>query len=143
MGSAKNAKAQNRIVGELLRDARQRAQKSQSQIAEVAKLTPHHISALERGISGASISTLLSYCIATDSTPDEVFKIGSVHASYEDLYRVIQQADAADMSEQEQSSSPNASEISESEQTRKLIYDRLIAAGMPAEQARAMTAPTQ
>lgn len=49
-------------IGRLLQNARKRHGVLQSELCETTGLTKNHISAVERGVSKASIQMLLGYC---------------------------------------------------------------------------------
>ena len=71
MSNKSNAEI-NSYIGGLLRVARERSGLKQADMTEATGLTRNHISAVERGVSKASIEMLLGYCKALHTTPDEI-----------------------------------------------------------------------
>lgn len=64
----------NRRIGQLLQEARESREVLQSEMSESCGLSKNHISAVERGVSKASIDMLLSYCDRLKMTPNEVLR---------------------------------------------------------------------
>lgn len=62
-----------REVGANLQAARKRAQLTQEQAADLAKLSNRGYAAIERGDTCMRIDTMLDICRALDITPDELF----------------------------------------------------------------------
>lgn len=59
-------------IGLLLRQARRRSKLSQSQMAKKLGISKNHLSDLERGKYGLSVSTLLCFCKCLRTTPNEL-----------------------------------------------------------------------
>lgn len=59
-------------IGKLLQNARKRHDFLQSELCEATGLTKNHISAVERGVSKASIRMLLGYCEKIGITPNDI-----------------------------------------------------------------------
>lgn len=55
-------KDENIVVGKMLQQARESRKVLQSELCDACGLTKNHISAVERGVSQASIKMLLGYC---------------------------------------------------------------------------------
>lgn len=49
---------------------------TQKEIAEHTGLSKNHISAIERGMSKASVELLLGYCEVLEMNPNEILKLG-------------------------------------------------------------------
>lgn len=65
----------NRRIGQLLQEARESREVLQSEMSGSCGLSKNHISAVERGVSKASIDMLLSYCDRLKMTPNEILGI--------------------------------------------------------------------
>ena len=63
---------ENVKIGRLLQDARESHGVLQSELCEATGLTKNHISAVERGVSKASIRMLLGYCEKIGITPNDI-----------------------------------------------------------------------
>lgn len=63
---------ENVKIGRLLQDARESHGILQSELCEATGLTKNHISAVERGVSKASIRMLLGYCEKIGITPNDI-----------------------------------------------------------------------
>lgn len=61
-------------IGLLLQEARELKGVTQKDMSTFTGLSKNHISAIERGISKASVDLLLEYCKALDMDPNEVLK---------------------------------------------------------------------
>lgn len=70
--SNKSDTESNIRIGGMLQAARESRKLSQAALAKQIGLSTNHVSALERGVSKASIETLLGYCKALGMTPDEI-----------------------------------------------------------------------
>lgn len=68
----KTNEAENARIGRLLQYARESHKLLQSDMVESTGLTKNHISAVERGVSKASIEMLLGYCKKLDTTPNDI-----------------------------------------------------------------------
>lgn len=62
----------NKEIGKLLQEARERHHYSQQDMVEEAGLSKNHISAVERGVSRASVSMLMGYCRKMKITPNDI-----------------------------------------------------------------------
>ena len=62
----------NKHIGHLLQEAREKHWVMQYDIAKATGMTPNHISAIERGVSKASIDVLNGYCRRLNMTPNEI-----------------------------------------------------------------------
>lgn len=69
---AKEIKDENIVVGKMLQQARESRKVLQSELCDACGLTKNHISAVERGVSQASIKMLLGYCKKLDMSPNEI-----------------------------------------------------------------------
>lgn len=63
---------ENVKIGRLLQNARESHGVLQSELCEATGLTKNHISAVERGVSKASIRMLLGYCEKIGITPNDI-----------------------------------------------------------------------
>lgn len=70
--SNKSNQDENARIGHLLKSAREARRVSQAEIAQATGMSKNHISAIERGISKASVELLLGYCCKLDMTPNEL-----------------------------------------------------------------------
>ena len=70
-------KDENVQIGRLLQQARENKKVLQSEMVEPCDLTKNHISAVERGVSQASIKMLLGYCKKLNVTPNEILEFYS------------------------------------------------------------------
>ena len=62
----------NKRIGQMLQEARESRNVLQSEMSESCGLSKNHISAVERGVSKASVDMLLAYCDRLKMTPNEV-----------------------------------------------------------------------
>ena len=69
---------ENVIIGKKLQNARERHGVHQSEMCVPCGLTKNHISAVERGVSKASIKMLMGYCEKLGTTPNDIL-------GYEDI----------------------------------------------------------
>lgn len=63
----------------MLQNARESHGVTQAEMTEATGLTKNHISAVERGVSKASIHMLLGYCRKTGTTPNDVLGYEDIH----------------------------------------------------------------
>ncbi len=63
---------ENVKIGRMLQEARESHGVLQSELCKVTGLTKNHISAVERGVSKASIRMLIGYCDQIGITPNDV-----------------------------------------------------------------------
>jgi transcriptional regulator with XRE-family HTH domain len=70
----KKVEQQNVIIGHMLQVAREQHGVTQAEMVESTGLTKNHISAVERGVSKASIPMLLGYCSKLGITPNDILK---------------------------------------------------------------------
>lgn len=59
-------------IGERIKKAREKKNLTQEKLAEVIDVSTQYISDLERGVVGASLSTLKAICIALEITSDSL-----------------------------------------------------------------------
>lgn len=71
---ARDIKEENAQIGQLLQEARKSRKLLQSELCDSTGLTKNHILALERGVSQASIKTLIGYCDKLGCTPNDILK---------------------------------------------------------------------
>lgn len=69
---AREIKDENIVVGRMLQQARESKRMLQSDMCDACNLTKNHISAVERGVSQASVKMLLGYCKKLNMTPNEI-----------------------------------------------------------------------
>lgn len=62
----------NVVIGKKLQRARKKHGVHQSELCDACGLTKNHISAVERGVSKASIKMLIGYCEKLGTTPDDI-----------------------------------------------------------------------
>lgn len=72
--SNKTNPGMNFDIGLLLQRARETKGVTQKEIAEHTGLSKNHISAIERGVSKASVELLLGYCEVLETEPNEILK---------------------------------------------------------------------
>jgi len=65
-------KEENLKIGRLLQKARESKKVMQSEMEQPCELTKNHISAVERGVSMASVKMLLGYCEKLNMTPNDI-----------------------------------------------------------------------
>lgn len=65
-------KSINVQIGRNLQQAREQAGLTQDKLSEIIGVTPNHISAIERGIYGVSIESLIRICTALRVSTDSV-----------------------------------------------------------------------
>lgn len=70
---------ENIWVGQLLQRARESRGFLQSEMCDATGLTKNHISAIERGVSKASVHMLLGYCRKLNMSPNEILGFPDVH----------------------------------------------------------------
>lgn len=68
----KSNEKENIRIGRLLQYAREYHKLLQSDMVESTGLTKNHISAVERGVSKASVEMLLGYCKKLEMTPNMI-----------------------------------------------------------------------
>lgn len=73
--SNKTNKQKNIRIGKLLQQARESFGYLQSDMVDATGLTKNHISAIERGVSKASVEMMLGYCKKLNMTPNEILCI--------------------------------------------------------------------
>lgn len=71
MGNKTNEEVNIRI-GQLLKNARESRGVTQAEMCDYVGLSKNHISAIERGVSKASVEMLLGYCKKLGLTPDDI-----------------------------------------------------------------------
>lgn len=76
---AREIKDENIVVGKMLQQARESRKVLQSELCDACGLTKNHISAVERGVSQASIKMLLGYCKKLDMSPNDIEKNKQIH----------------------------------------------------------------
>lgn len=64
--------AKNKEIGSILREYRVKNNYTQEYVSEITGLAPRYISQLERGLSNASIDTLIKLCNAYNITPNHI-----------------------------------------------------------------------
>lgn len=74
MGNKTN-EHENIRIGRLLKTARESRGVTQAEICSYVGLTKNHVSAVERGVSKASVEMLLGYCKCLDMTPNEILGV--------------------------------------------------------------------
>ena len=92
--SNKSDSESNIRIGSMLQAARESRKLSQAALAKQIGLSTNHVSALERGVSKASIETLLGYCRVLAMTPDEI--LGFSDDIIPDLRNRIQNINASE-----------------------------------------------
>ena len=70
--TVRDKKAINVKIGERVRTARENAGYTQEELSELLEITPHHMSAVERGISGITIENLQKLCRVTSVSADYI-----------------------------------------------------------------------
>lgn len=65
-------------IGRLLQVAREQHKLSQAALCDTTGLSKNHISAVERGISKASVKMLLGYCEKLNVTPNDILGYGDL-----------------------------------------------------------------
>ena len=60
----------NKRIGINIRTARENARYTQEQLSEIIGVTPNHLSAIERGVSGASLEIIEKLCGLFGTTAD-------------------------------------------------------------------------
>ena len=89
---AREIKDENIVVGRMLQQARESRKVLQSELCDACGLTKNHISAVERGVSQASIKMLLGYCKKLDMSPNEILGFNDDFMNYHshaDLWKVV------------------------------------------------------
>ena len=76
-------KDENVYIRRLLQEARESRKILQSELCDSTGLTKNHISALERGVSQASIKTLMGYCDKLKCTPNNILKYDDLNLIYD------------------------------------------------------------
>lgn len=71
MGNKTNEE-ENIRIGKLLQTARETCGVTQAEMCDYVGLSKNHISAVERGVSKASIEMLLGYCQRLNMTPNDI-----------------------------------------------------------------------
>ena len=66
-------------IGRLLQTAREQRKISQAALCDTTGLSKNHISAVERGVSKASIKMLLGYCKKLNVTPNDILGYGELN----------------------------------------------------------------
>ena len=87
----------NARIGHLLKSAREARNVSQAEIALATGMSKNHISAIERGISKASIELLLGYCKKLDISADALLGL-SGNEILPELYSELVKLDSAQQS---------------------------------------------
>lgn len=71
-------------VGANIQAAREAAGYTQEKLSELVGLTPNHLSAIERGVSGASLEVLAQFCLLLGVSADYLF-FGQTRADDEEV----------------------------------------------------------
>ena len=95
--SNKSDPEKNIRIGHLLKSAREACNVSQVEIAQTTGMTKNHISAIERGISKASVELLLGYCKKLDISADALLGLSDNEIQPE-LYSELVKLDSAQQS---------------------------------------------
>ena len=66
-------------IGRLLQVAREQHKVSQAALCDATGLSKNHISAVERGLSKASVKMLLGYCKKLGITPNDILGYGELN----------------------------------------------------------------
>ena len=66
-------------IGQLLQAAREQHKVSQAELCDTTGLSKNHISAVERGLSKASVKMLLGYCEKLNVTPNDILGYGELN----------------------------------------------------------------
>lgn len=74
----RNIDKENIIIGKMLKEARERHGILQSELCDITGLTKNHISAVERGVSKASIRMLIGYCNKIGITPNDILNYNEI-----------------------------------------------------------------
>lgn len=136
---SKKITEKNRLIGSILQDARYSKKITQAQMAEIAHYTKNHISAIERGVVRASVSTLITYCHALDMTPDEILSIDPRYQSYEQLFESMEILDYEDKKKSGKIPSDEETKqaIAQSVTNERLrVYKECLSRGMDESDAR-------
>ena len=76
-------KALNVEIGERIRIARNHANVTQEQLAEMIDVSPQYVSDLERGVVGLSVATLRKICSQLNVSSDSIlFQVESLEVDY-------------------------------------------------------------
>lgn len=71
MGNRTNTEI-NKKIGGLLQKARMAKRLTQGEVAKHIGISEHHLSAIERGVSKASVEVLLGYCEILSVSPNDI-----------------------------------------------------------------------
>lgn len=63
----------NQRIGANMREVREENRYTQEQLSEILGVTPNHLSAVERGISGASLELIEKFCQIFGISADRLF----------------------------------------------------------------------
>lgn len=70
---------ENVVIGKKLQKAREKHGVHQSELCDACGLTKNHISAVERGVSKASIKMLQGYCEKLGTTPNDILGYNDIN----------------------------------------------------------------
>jgi len=70
---------ENIKIGRLLQNVREQHKVLQSELCDATELSKNHISAVERGVSKASVKMLLGYCEKLNVTPNDILGYGELN----------------------------------------------------------------
>ena len=65
-------KDSNIQIGANIQQAREHMSYTQEHLSEMVGMTPNHLSAIERGVSGVSLESLQKICLALDVSADAI-----------------------------------------------------------------------
>ena len=71
MGNRTNTEM-NKKIGKMLQKARMSKRLTQGEVAKHIGISEHHLSAIERGVSKASVEVLLGYCETLSVSPNDI-----------------------------------------------------------------------
>ena len=85
----KTNEAENKKIGRMMAYAREMKKVMQADLVESTGLSKNHISAVERGVSKASVEMLLGYCEKLGTTPNDILGYVSKEISPELISEIM------------------------------------------------------
>lgn len=89
-----------RMIGKRIQEIRKKKGLTQEQLSELIDVSPHHLSALERGVYGIKLQTLVNILNCLECSADEVFCDVVHKSSSATINRLSKELEALPLEEQ-------------------------------------------
>lgn len=89
-----------RMIGKRIQEIRKKKGLTQEQLSELIDVSPHHLSALERGVYGIKMQTLVNILNCLECSADEVFCDVVHKSSFATINRLSKELESLPLEEQ-------------------------------------------